>query len=939
MPTQIQDTAEIEKLWQAIQSGRVSYSTYVDLQTAISRPIGSIAEVNDDDGTHEDPVSNTTVANKGVYRRAVEGWQWIGLLNDDLLAAIENYAIARFFNTQAEGEAATTTGDIFAYLSTSGDVVYASRTALTSTVIATIPSTTTLANSTGGALLKNAATGATIPAAITGIRTIGYSSRGRGAALYVLDPDQGETTAIGTALIAAAVASGQTSGNAGAAVTALEARFRFKAADNRWFTLAEDFPTTSQFGAVGDAVYSKENATVTGTDDWAAIQACIDYVLYYKKGGRITLGHGMHKITKTLHLGYGNTYTSIDFMGSGVMFAGDAGRGASGIAPTFTNGPAINIQAARNVRLDRFFIGGKLMKHIVDNNFAYLNVAPTLDDTVAANWDSASLAIADKRYAPYAGITIDAYAFDGAAPADPYPDPGRPAYVPGGHLGAYPAALNNMSSDFEFKDMEIQGFTVGVMLNPSNKPTQGDFCKLTGMVITNCKYCFSFGNHQARNTTLANCNFAKYFQAYTNRVHGNKTGQGVGTILNTAFGAGIDVLNIELAYGSSLTLINSYNEAQWRFGSIVTSGNNDSPITVIDCKFALTMGGMTGDAADTRGLPAAHIYNEAVPGSGSQGGAVRFVNGSIQVDKVLSSAGVLVEFDGTKITSNEVVAAPATQYIREGYNATAGVVVNKLNARLYEQRISHGRINLDTGTVQASITNRRAQDSTPQTRVWCSSIWDERLAASLDQLDDDYIPRGRPARVIDKTTFTAYSWSGKELTFEFVGATRSFHGQVYGLGPGGVMHDPVTGSVFFIRSAVEGGGKLTVIAVLQNNYKDDGVGGITRVTAINLATDNWHVAHGRYFTLPYSQLGTITSASNTITAVQNGEGTTLLTGNIVVGDYMEFDAQKSGAFSEAGQLITAFDNAAKTITLSSTANFTENRVRLARFVRQLAANV
>ena len=78
-----------------------------------------------------------------------------------------------------------------------------------------------------------------IPSTAQLIRTVGYSTSGRGAAHYRLDPDQ---------------ASGRSS------------RIRARSLDGRWFVLAEDQVDITMTGALGDG----------RTDDTDAIQAAVD---------------------------------------------------------------------------------------------------------------------------------------------------------------------------------------------------------------------------------------------------------------------------------------------------------------------------------------------------------------------------------------------------------------------------------------------------------------------------------------------------------------------------------------------------------------------------------------------------------------------------------------------------------------------------------------
>ncbi len=87
MTIELASTEEVEALWAALVSGRVSYLSYASLSAAISRPFGSIAEVSGDAGSHVDPVSALVVDNDGVYRRVEAGWQRLGDLPTDLTAA------------------------------------------------------------------------------------------------------------------------------------------------------------------------------------------------------------------------------------------------------------------------------------------------------------------------------------------------------------------------------------------------------------------------------------------------------------------------------------------------------------------------------------------------------------------------------------------------------------------------------------------------------------------------------------------------------------------------------------------------------------------------------------------------------------------------------------------------------------------------------------
>lgn len=107
MAIEIEDTATVEALWAAIQSGRVAYTSYANLLAAIGRPNGSMAEVQGDSGQHTDPVSTLTVDNNGVYRKVTVGWERVSDLGVDVVAeatALRNEAEG--FRDEAETAAA-----------------------------------------------------------------------------------------------------------------------------------------------------------------------------------------------------------------------------------------------------------------------------------------------------------------------------------------------------------------------------------------------------------------------------------------------------------------------------------------------------------------------------------------------------------------------------------------------------------------------------------------------------------------------------------------------------------------------------------------------------------------------------------------------------------------------------------------------------------------
>lgn len=139
MTIELYSTSEVQDLWAAITSGRVSYLSYAALNVAIARPLGSIAEVLGDAGMHTDPVSGLVVSNTGVYRRAEAGWQRIASLGPDVAAealGYKNAAQASAVASATSAAAAATARDLAQQYGAAK--IYETYAALTAVVTPTV---------------------------------------------------------------------------------------------------------------------------------------------------------------------------------------------------------------------------------------------------------------------------------------------------------------------------------------------------------------------------------------------------------------------------------------------------------------------------------------------------------------------------------------------------------------------------------------------------------------------------------------------------------------------------------------------------------------------------------------------------------------------------------------------------------------------------------
>ena len=232
-----------------------------------------------------------------------------------------------------------------------------------------------------------------------------------------------------------------------------------------------------QFGAVGDGV----------ADDTAALQSAIDLASYGPERTAVVLPAGRFRITDTLQIGYGggpsSPFSSVSVSGSGMVYRGRSDTFSGTVVEAdFGDRPAINTGAgSRSTSLRRLTVLGRNFEHIGRHDLgARVRPDATLDDTLVKSWiDPALPASAASRHAPYAGVTIDAYA--GESPHPAYPIPALPAWL--GHIKPYGKAA---SSNVRLVEVMVVEFVVGLALKPSDADGNGDYTRLKVLLRPQC---------------------------------------------------------------------------------------------------------------------------------------------------------------------------------------------------------------------------------------------------------------------------------------------------------------------------------------------------------------------------------------------------------------------------------------------------------------------
>lgn len=645
-----------------------------------------------------------------------------------------------------------------------------------------------------------------------------------------------------------------------------------------------------QFGATGDGV----------TDDIASLQAAVDFSVYRGADSEVFIPPGVYRTTTTLHLGYGDTFKSVVVRGSGYRYRAESGFNGTAIDADFSSSPAINIQGARGSVLKSLSLKGKNFDHVAALDLT-INSA-----TLGATWvDPAFVGNEDSRFAPYAAITVDAYS--GTTPSPSYPSVTYPADL------SQTQYSRNPSSDVLIEEVQIAGFIAGVVVQPCNFDSNGDFVKILNSSIERSKYGISVGNGQARNTQISSVQVSKIFNALTNKTHGKQIGQLQGTINDLTAGEVINVLDVNPAFSGPMHFENLYGEALWRIGDIFAGSANDNPIVFQSASLNFSL------QADGTGVP------DTVLGGNSQP-----VNISFNDCNFNNYRSVLVFLQKDNVVFNKCSLTPSLRdstitspYLRYAHNAlSGGVVASRDCDTRTNEGIKFKQANVTTGTISAVVSTDQILSAPKATGV----SFHMKTVRSLPYNQHEIV---HPAFNVDKSTFVSSTLTDRTWTFEFA-AGQSLDQLGYGgASPGDIVVDNNTLSVFFIRSLTT----RTVICELQNNYKSDGGGGFDTINTFSETVGSVFFKNARLYSPAFNMHGDLTASSPTILNCLKGNET--VSSDLAIGDYLLADANFDKIFDPSPKITNVVSS---TITLDQNAIYTEARKALPIWISLPPAN-
>lgn len=592
------------------------------------------------------------------------------------------------------------------------------------------------------------------------------------------------------------------------------------------------------FGATGDGV----------TDDTAAIQAAIDHAAYISKENRVFIPSGEYLTTDVIHLGYGvsyagSPYTSLDVYGSNYEQTGLA-RGTV-IVPQFSDRPAINIQGGRGTKIRNITLAGLNVDYISSNTL--WGGSSSVDVRSAASWVDPALSInANSRYAPYAGIAIDAYTYP-TPPTPAYPTVTYPSFL--GVVGQYNKAP---SSVVTMDGMQITGFVVAVVSAPSGNTGQSDFIALNRSLLSNCVYGVSVGNTDGREFSITSCYFNQMHTAMTNFIHGGLEGQIGSAVLNTGFDRMIQILNVPATgspKGGTISFLNCYSETLWRIGNYGGLASEEQCLTFNNCHF-----GFQSQAAVNLGYPPSILT--------IGGEAELIITGGIfwQYKKafVIYASPNRVSIAST-LFAIDIANTPSTLYEKLIHTVSAGQVFIVSTTfiglpKRFDCRFLRA-YNAQTGVQEELASAVSPISSSYRGRPYC--IHSRYFAGRFDS--NIYTNKHGWASV-SKGSLANVARTNRTLTFDYTGRTTDQF-ETYGPAPGDVLIDATTGSVFYVRARTS----ETVTAELQNNYYIDDSAVLHIINAISLSVGNFYFMSCRTYATGVPLLGNLSSASDTIT--------------------------------------------------------------------------
>ena len=225
-----------------------------------------------------------------------------------------------------------------------------------------------------------------------------------------------------------------------------------------------------------------------------------------------------------------------------------------------------------------------------------------------------------------------------------------------------------------------------------------------------------------------------------------------------------------------------------------------------------------------------------------------FLNCRINVDAVFGCFVEGAKFINTQIYNYDSGAGGvAIQPYQAAFNncTAGGLILTGLEYRVEDQRLKFLQWNLNTGLgVRTCVTTSgfRFSDRTTCIPAMVKTV----RALSGVAYEELPVPHEGPYGLSKVSAVPSFpNADPTELKLVFAGSNQTTHADLNGFGPGSVVLESTTGTVWAVRYYDDA--TDTLYAVCQNNYRI--VGGVKSfITPVSLTTGSWMFLHARLYT-------------------------------------------------------------------------------------------
>lgn len=702
---------------------------------------------------------------------------------------------------------------------------------------------------------------------------------------------------------------------------------------SRWFLSRDQAINSDMFGTVGDAVVTYPGTIASGTNVTVNLNNMRRWALnstWGKNGSLLT--NGTHFVDDTIMASLGETFTAGWVLWGETLtsygFWDNSGIPCARIVTTKNDRPLFSVQGARggSIQFISMYCCSGLSDRVIANNLGRGALPiPTIEDRAPSDWMGAlGGANTMGRYNPGCGVAIDPYLGVSPGGANAYPAP--PYNAAAGEATTHYGRAQ--TSDYVVGNCHIGGFTAQIAIQPCDGDAQGEFIRTPNNSLAYGIYGIVGGNSQARGWDTTNLKANNLHTVIDGLTFGKQRCNMGGIHANWSMYHVLRWVNASTGWSSPIHLINPYCEGIYRIADL--GGNGEFRIT--GARFSYITGAGPSDISPIRGFPLNHIGVSAT--SGDIMGTRVIVSGDMTICGlfIVNSNSVEIDVNMWQLLYTVGTAQPA--YIANFYNALCGGIAVAPRYSTQSSSVKVKASYLPNDVTQANLTplgvtpyQFDGELAHRPTRKSPAPIWATKFRGTNFQN-----PFELPIQAAALGAGASQSLTNNVLKTTFAGYFAAGLHQTAAMMPGDIWTH--NGGYWAVVRAYDTTTNEVTLHIFNGYSVSGGVytwhNGSAAAVLATLSAGLWNTYGGRRYGPDYPLWGTFTSGSQNVTAVGRARGAsaaTSLSANVAVGDTVLCVPEEQGTFSDPRNVITARDDAAKTITgtVARTADHTITR--------------